>query len=134
MRRIAMLLALTGLALSGLIAPAVAAPAKTEVVSLDCGADGTLDVLVRTDNGGVPLFDASLSSNGRQFVLSWLEGRFYAGEHETEPEGDPDFSFSQTWGKRKGYNQFLTCVSEPFAEEDDGVPFTAFFHVVLAGK
>lgn len=135
MRRIAILLALTGLALGALVAPAAAAPAKSEVVILECGDEVMLDVLVRTDNSGAPLFDASLQSNGRQYVLKFLEGRFYPGELEEEPDEPPLFSFSMTWGNRKGYSQQLTCVTEPFHETDeDGSPLTAFFHVVIAGK
>ncbi len=134
MRRIAKLLALAGLALGTVAAPAAAAPAKSEPVSLDCGGDVTLVVLVRTDNSGAPTFDASLETHGRQYVLSSLLGRFYEGELTEDPGGEPVFSFGQTWGKRKGYSQRFECTTEPFHEVDESGVFTAFFDVVLAGK
>ncbi len=125
-------------ALVGLLTgSASAAPTNgngTETIVVDCGPDGTLELLVQFNSSGAPVFDASGETNGRQYVLSSVAGRFYEGEFEIEPMIDPDFEFTKAYGKRNGYSRTLMCSAGPFVETDEFGTFTGFFDVTLSGK
>ncbi len=106
----------------------------TETIDADCGEDGIVTLQAQFNSSGVPTFNPDSAVRGRQLVLSSLDGRFYEGEFDEEPSGDPAGVFAQEWGKRNGYTRTLHCEAGPFVESDDFGTFTGFFTVTLSGK
>src|SRR5687768_14247862 len=95
------LLGVAGLATA--IGPAGAAPTNsknTQTIAVDCGVDGTFQLLVLPSAAVV--FDP-VASDGRAHALLSLEGRSFTGTFATEPATTPDFTFEKQWGNRHGY-------------------------------
>ena len=120
--------------LSGFLASAIvlgtagtsgAAPTKGETLVLRCG-DASVTVEVSPGLG-----IKSWGSDGTTYQLKTYELRIYRGEWTTEPDIDPLFEFSQSYGNRVGQGAAMACSDRAYIPDHNA---TAFEYVTVTSK
>jgi hypothetical protein len=102
-----------------------AAPTKGETLVLTCG-DASVTVEI-SPGGGIK----SWGSDGTTYQLKTYELRIYRGEFETEPDIDPLFEFSQSFGNRNGQGEATACSDRAYNPDHDA---TAFEYVTVTSR
>ncbi len=131
-------MALVALVLVVTAVPAGAAPSNGNSaveLNMDCGEDGFLPVLVQFDTSAAAAF--GVESNGREYVLSFLDFRGYLGPTELTSEdgaGEPFIAGAREWGKRNGFTRSFDCSGRYAQDLGDGTWFSSFFEVTLSAK